>query len=526
MHHLNFFRRHVLFFGCVLICSLVFLFCVIAARQFWNRIERDNQRETSNVAHLLVSHFDAVVRHVDGLLLSILFDKIASTDNEDPNSGFKLNQLLKRHWPQGTSPFGILALSDKNGVVLATNRDYPGQSFDVSKGNSFRFHSNQALHDQSLYISTPVKGRISGQPVVLFSRALRNSNGDFDGMIEASYKVDNFIENISSLNIKDLGIIGIAGFDGISRVRSNAGVISFGDAIPKNPVFSAVLNGEKEGPFDLLSPRDSMRRIGYFAVSKLSPIFVYVGYDYNYLLFEYNKIIGLLGAFWLIFSASIFGSLFIFQRNLQLNRRKQLELLEATNSERQRILTQMHDSIGASIVSHIAQLDRGVDWSGAKIKASQILTELRLLVDSIFVDDVDVTSVLTGVRHRMQGGFGAGGINLIWKANELPSTPLLNAQCALHLRLILMEALSNVVQHSKAKTVVVSFSHDTTSGFVTISIVDDGIGFELGTSSFGRGLTNIKIRTAKLIFPSTVDVDSKPGKGTTVQIRIKWPEEA
>jgi signal transduction histidine kinase len=526
MFHSKFLQQYNWFLAVAVISLLALLLCIFAASQLWYRIENDTRRETSNVTHLLVNHFDSIVENTDGLLRTIIFDMNASIDTEETDKGLRLNQLLKRHWPKVPSPFGILAISDKNGIVLATNRDYSGQSFDVSQGDSFRFHSAAAVNDQSLYISTPVKGRISGFPVVLFSRALRKSNGAFDGMVEASYKLESFTASISNLDIKNVGIVGLAGRDGIVRVRSLYGVISFGDNVaPNAPVFGNILRGETEGAYDSKSPVDQKRRVGFFAISKNSQMYVYVGYDYKYLVSEYNRTIIFFGIFWVVFSAATFVAVFLFWKAELLSRQRQFELSEASASERQRILTQMHDSVGASVTSLIGQLSREVNWKGAKDKANQIRTELRLLVDSIFVDTVDLVSVIAGVRHRMQGGFGPEGIKAVWKIAELPKVPQLSALCVLHLRLMIMESLSNVLLHSKARAVIVSAAYDNATGFVTINIADDGIGFEFPTSSSGRGLANLKMRAAKMLLPTTVNIETKPGNGTTVQINIKWPAE-
>jgi two-component sensor histidine kinase len=526
MFKLESLRQHVLLPIWVLIIVAALWLCVFSATQLWSRMENDVHRETSNVAHLLVSQLDSVVQHVDELLRNIIIDQNRTIDNEDPNRNFKLNQILKQRWPKGPSPFGLLTISDKNGIVLATNRDHPSPSLNISKSDSFRYHSMQAMGDESLYISTPIADYISGQPVVLLSRALRNISGDFDGIVEASFKVNNFIDNISNLNIKDLGIVGISGLDGIARVSSNAGVISFGDDIRKNPVFGKVLGGVKEGEFDVISTRDGRRRIGYFTVSKMSPMYVFVGYDYGYIASAYYQVIGVLGGLWLIFSAVTFGALRMLLKIGRLNQQKHIQLLEATASERQRILTQMHDSIGASLASHVSQLDHGTDWVAAKNKANQILTELRLLVDSIFLNDESLMAALASVRYRMQHGFGPKGPRLIWEVDELPETPLLASQCALHLRLSLMEALSNVLQHARAQTVVLSAAYDKIAGLVTINVVDDGCGFETGVAISGHGLQNMQMRIAKLSLPSKFDIESRSGKGTTVRISIKWPMDA
>src|ERR1700693_1227693 len=95
--------------------------CILATYFSWERIRGDIETETSNIAHLLIGDFDHTVRFVDGLLLSIISDYITNIDPKDSDRHLSLNKMLKRHWPQGDTPFGILTVVDKNGIVLAWN---------------------------------------------------------------------------------------------------------------------------------------------------------------------------------------------------------------------------------------------------------------------------------------------------------------------------------------------------------------------------------------------------------------------
>jgi signal transduction histidine kinase len=205
--------------------------------------------------------------------------------------------------------------------------------------------------------------------------------------------------------------------------------------------------------------------------------------------------------------------------------KQRADAAEAALSERKKIFSHMHDSLGASLVDLIFHLRHATDWKGAQQKERQTLTELRLLVDSSLPESETIESVLAGGRHRMESAMELAGVKVVWKVEELPSRPILTPECTLNLRLILMEVLNNIIQHAAAKTAIISASCDKNARVVTVSIADDGRGFELASVRIGHGLQNIRARTKKLLLPSTVSIDSNPGKGTTVLIKIDWPAD-
>jgi signal transduction histidine kinase len=53
---------------------------------------------------------------------------------------------------------------------------------------------------------------------------------------------------------------------------------------------------------------------------------------------------------------------------------------------------------------------------------------------------------------------------------------------------------------------------------LTFQVVDDGVGFDAASTRYGSGLNNMADRVAAL--GGTVEVESRPGRGTTVAGRI------
>lgn len=87
-----------------------------------------------------------------------------------------------------------------------------------------------------------------------------------------------------------------------------------------------------------------------------------------------------------------------------------------------------------------------------------------------------------------------------------------------HLMYICHEALSNVARHSGATTVTVRLVR--TDDGLSLSITDDGRGFDASATGrrLGDGMSNMRERATLL--GATLTIHSQPGAGTSVQVRL------
>jgi signal transduction histidine kinase len=514
-------KRHAALLIAIALSAVALFLCIVAGKTFKNELEAQFRRETRNIAQILISYFDSTVRSLDETLLQV-GSEYPYIGADSSNKTHQLHELLARHASPNSSAIALLRIIDKSGMAIAISGNYPFSPLDESQFDIFTFHASDPAHS-ALHISAPELGRISRQPVVRFSRPLRNIDGTFDGVVVISYKISDFVRLIEKLDVKNMGIVSLTGLDLISIIRSTGGSISYGMEMPANmPVRKTILSGAKEGTFSEISMVDDTRRIGYFIVSEVAPIYAYVAYDHSYLEFQYNKIFVLLGISWILFSSILVGSI-VYIQNIERVRQQALShAAEAVSDERKRILADMHDSIGASLAVLISHLNAvAPNWVELKQKATQILTELRLLVDSIGTERADLNDVLASVRHRMQSGIELAGIATVWKVNHPAAVLELSAHDALALRLILMETLSNVLYHANAKTVTFSVEHDEATHFISILITDDGCGYDAETTLKGVGLDSMRNRAKNMSVPTTVRINSAPGRGTTVRIEMQ-----
>jgi signal transduction histidine kinase len=87
---------------------------------------------------------------------------------------------------------------------------------------------------------------------------------------------------------------------------------------------------------------------------------------------------------------------------------------------------------------------------------------------------------------------------------------------------LVQEALTNVVKHARAERVDLKVSMNGDA--VTVTVRDDGIGFDSATTSEGFGLVGMRERLE--LIGGRVDISSAPGQGTEVRAELPVPSQS
>jgi signal transduction histidine kinase len=166
-------------------------------------------------------------------------------------------------------------------------------------------------------------------------------------------------------------------------------------------------------------------------------------------------------------------------RELELNlKHAQVTAMErdkATAEERTRVLRDMHDGAGAHLITAIRQVERG-DASRTELLQTlqESLDQLRLSVDAIHLPQGDINALLASLRFRLERRIKAAGLDLKWRADELPVLANFHATQMRHLQFMLMEAISNVIQHAQASHIALTAVVEGQD--IQIELLDDGVG--------------------------------------------------
>ncbi len=209
---------------------------------------------------------------------------------------------------------------------------------------------------------------------------------------------------------------------------------------------------------------------------------------------------------------------------------QKLELLareQERSAERTRILRDMHDGVGSHISAAIRQLQSGQATNGQVLTTLRdSLDQLKLSIDSMHLVPGDVTALLANMRYRLEPRFTSSGMAFEWDVDLLPHVPRLDHSAMRQLQYMVFEALSNVLQHAKARTLRIEARAEQAAGaaqavgaahtLAVLRVIDDGRGFDAQAPTV-RGLASMRERA--LAIGAQLVLHSAPGR-TVVEIRL------
>jgi signal transduction histidine kinase len=197
---------------------------------------------------------------------------------------------------------------------------------------------------------------------------------------------------------------------------------------------------------------------------------------------------------------------------------------QAALLERQRMMIDIHDGVGAQLVSLVNQTQKPqFDQIQVREQASSALDELRMAVDALQPSDGDLQLVLATLRYRLEPRLKACGIHLEWQMQPLPNVAQLGSHQVIQIQRIVYQAISNIIEHSQASVVIISTQ--ALSDSIAMTIRDNGIGFDTHTRSpihphatKGVGLQSMAHRAKDI--GATLNIRSTAGD-TTVELLVK-----
>ena len=191
-------------------------------------------------------------------------------------------------------------------------------------------------------------------------------------------------------------------------------------------------------------------------------------------------------------------------------------LVEAGLAERQRLERDLHDGAQQHLLALAAQLTAAMTrttdpaaaeaFRQARDGLTEILAELRDFAHGIHpavLTEGGLAPALEEVAERLP-------LPVLVTA---PATRAPSAAAEATGYFVACEALTNVVKHARASQASVQIRMP--DGALEVEISDDGIG---GAGASGRGMANMRDRARAL--DGELTVDSPPGQGTTITVRI------
>lgn len=246
--------------------------------------------------------------------------------------------------------------------------------------------------------------------------------------------------------------------------------------------------------------------------------------------------------FWLVVLAGIIGLIVLFyQRRLvkvQQSRLRQQEfsrrLINAHESERQRIAVELHDGLGQSllVIKNWALLGLKESPENKKLDkflneisetASNALDETRSIAHNLRPQHLQRFGLKAALENMTATVGESSGIYFETRIEEIDD--LLTEEAETYVFRIVQECLNNIVKHSDAETAVIEVYRLAKT--FNISIKDFGKGFNVKPHQNPRnpnidfGINNI-IQKVELL-SGKFAIDSRPGEGTKIFISLNLP---
>ena len=190
---------------------------------------------------------------------------------------------------------------------------------------------------------------------------------------------------------------------------------------------------------------------------------------------------------------------------------------QVTESERKRIASDLHDDLGAKLLTivHISQNERISNL------AREALEEMRLSVRGLTGRPMLLMDALGDWRAELVMRLSQTGIEVDWKHPPRETEQALSARVYVQTTRILRESVSNIIKHSGASLCCVNCEFDEHEFFITVQ--DNGQGIVASPDSKldrGHGMASMKYR-AKQIQGDCL-VESAPGFGTVIRLTIPF----
>lgn len=206
------------------------------------------------------------------------------------------------------------------------------------------------------------------------------------------------------------------------------------------------------------------------------------------------------------------------------------QLVSAQEEERKALSRELHDEIGQSLTAlkfELANTEKIARSEGSAVTVH--LQAMREIADQTLRASKNIS---LGLRPPMLDDLGLVAA-LNWFTSEFSKrtgiavemtadgeVSRLNEAHRTCVFRVVQESLTNCARHAQAKSVTVQL--DSNDEILTLTVADDGAGFEPG-QRMGTGLGLLSMQERAMELGGTFTIGSYPGSGTKVQITIPTP---
>ncbi len=205
------------------------------------------------------------------------------------------------------------------------------------------------------------------------------------------------------------------------------------------------------------------------------------------------------------------------------------KLITAQEDERRRIARDLHDdlnqrlamlSVEADLLGRMDQNEKArplIEDIASQVK--DLSSEVHKLSYRLHPSKLEQLGLIAATRSLCGEHGKQCGVAVEFTYDEVPRD--LNRDIALCLYRIVQETLRNMARHSGATEALVNIA--CSGEEIKLLIADNGRGFELPRVARHAGLGLVGMRERVRLVHGAINVDSAPGKGTRIEVRVPLP---
>jgi two-component system NarL family sensor kinase len=213
------------------------------------------------------------------------------------------------------------------------------------------------------------------------------------------------------------------------------------------------------------------------------------------------------------------------QKLLLVEEKNARDIMEAEDNERKRIAADLHDGVGQMMTvakMNFSSLEAAIQTDQPENKSSFLrleslldncCTEVRRISHRLMPQALVEEGLIPAIKGFLRK-IDPAVLETNMYAEGLETR--LNTTIENSLYRIVQECVNNILKHSKASRLDITAIRDEEG--LSLSIEDDGVGFDKSMVYDGIGMKHIQSRVA--FIKGNLEIDSAPGKGTLVNIFI------
>jgi two-component system sensor histidine kinase UhpB len=210
-------------------------------------------------------------------------------------------------------------------------------------------------------------------------------------------------------------------------------------------------------------------------------------------------------------------------RRLEAERRRAgSAALRAQEEERARLARDLHDEVNQSLTGLLLRLEAAREAAPPELEeeleetkslANQAMRELLSLARQLRPTALDDLGLAAAIAGQVEQVSRSGVVAHLVEEGDFSD---LDSDVQLVVYRVAQEALSNAARHSEAERIAVDLRR--AGDGVELDVSDDGRGFAFDESERGLGIAGMRERA--LLLGGDLAIESRPGRGTTVRLRV------